>query len=78
MIVFNKNLRQKVIYFIFIFDSRLVCPSDPAGQFVEDCSLNFLQGGEHRDGQRKKWLRNLNDWTGGPVQDLMTITQDRA
>lgn len=47
----------------------------------DNLSKTVLQGtweGSRRlGGQRKNWLTSIKEWTGRPVEDLLTVTQDR-
>lgn len=36
-----------------------------------------MQDDQRCSGWGKNWLKNMKDWTGYPVQDLVTITQNR-
>lgn len=42
-----------------------------------DMSMTILQGILVGVGQRKNWLTNMKEWSGRPVQDLLTIVQNR-
>lgn len=52
----------------------LVCPRDPAPHLEVCPSMITVRC---RGGQRKNFLTKVNEWSGGLVQDLLTIAQDR-